>query len=820
MKLSTNINTNNYIRWFHDISLQDISLVGGKNASIGEMSRELLSCGILIPKGFAVIGWAYDQYIKYNEIRNKINEYLNKIDYKNINDIKNASINIRKYIINGEFPSEIKNCILEAYHILSQEYNSNEIDVAVRSSATAEDLPNASFAGQQDTFLNVRGEERLINSIKLCYASIYSERALLYRKEMEYDTINISMSVGIQKMVRSDLAYSGIMFTIEPESGFKNILVINASYGLGENIVRGSVNPDEYYIFKELINCQYIPIIKKVLGKKEKKLIYSNFNNNETNLIDIDVPIQERNKYVLSNEEILSLSKWGLIIEKHYSKKYGKYTPMDIEWAKDGNDNNIYILQARPITTKINNRNNSKIIYKIEENGKILIEGTRIGEKIISGTIKNIKSINEATRFNTGDILVTENTDPDWEPIMSRASAIITDKGAKTCHAAIICRELGIPAVIGTYNASKILQDNQKVTVVCIDGEKGQVYDGIIKYRQDIIKINKKINTQTRVMMNIGNPQKAISLSSLPNDGVGLARQEFILSNYVKIHPLALIHYNKLSSNDTKNIIDKITESYANKEEYFIDKLAEGIALIASAFYPKDVILRLSDFKSNEYINLIGGYEFEPKERNPMLGFRGASRYYNTRFNQAFKLECYAIKKVRDEIGLKNIKIMVPFVRTIMEGICVIEELNKNGINQGKNGTEIYMMCEIPSNIILAEEFLNIYDGYSIGTNDLTQLILGVDRDSEIISYIYDERNDAVKRSISNVINIAKKKNKKVGICGEAPSLYDDFLNFLIIEGIDSISVNPSSIQSIKIKVSEYEKKYNIKNRRSNENNI
>ncbi|ACD83642.1 phosphoenolpyruvate synthase [Candidatus Methylacidiphilum infernorum] len=809
MKLTSSISINNYIRWYHDISLQDICHVGGKNASLGEMTRELSFNGIVVPKGFAIIGWAYDQYIKYNGLRSIINEYINKLDYNNINDIKNASKNIKKCIINGKFPREIKSSIIEAYHILSQEYNTNEVDVAVRSSATAEDLPNASFAGQQDTFLNIKGEERLLHSIKLCYASIYSDRVLLYRKEMGYDTLKISMSVGIQKMVRSDLAYSGIMFTIEPESGFKNIIVINASYGLGENIVRGNVNPDEYYIFKELIHSRYNPVIKKVLGRKEKKLIYSNTNNNEINLIDIDVPIIDRNKYVLSKEEVITLSKWGIIIEKHYSKKYGKYTPMDIEWAKDGNDNNIYVLQARPITTKINNENNIITIYKIEEKGKVIIEGTRIGEKIINGTIKNIKSINEAHRFNIGDILVTENTDPDWESIMSKASAIITDKGAKTCHAAIICRELDIPAVIGTYNATKILKDDQKVTVVCIEGEKGQVYDGIINYKKDIIKINKKIITQTRVMMNIGNPQKAIQLSSLPNDGVGLARQEFILSNYVKIHPLALIHYNKLSSNDTKNIIDKITENYTNKEEYYIDKLAEGIALIAAAFYPKDVILRLSDFKSNEYINLIGGAEFEPQERNPMIGFRGASRYYNNRYNQAFKLECCAIKKARDEIGLKNIKIMVPFVRTIMEGICVIEELNKNGINQGKNGTEIYMMCEIPSNIILAEEFLNIYDGYSIGTNDLTQLILGVDRDSEIISYIYDERNDAVKKSISNVINVAKKKNKKVGICGEAPSLYEEFLKFLIIEGIDSISVNPSSIQSIKIKVSELEK--NIK---------
>lgn len=810
MKLTTSLNINSYIRWYHDISLHDICHVGGKNASLGEMTRELASHGIVVPKGYAIIGWAYDQYIKYNGIRSIINDYINKLDYNNINDIKNASNNIKNCIINGEFPSEIKNSIIEAYRILSQEYNTNEIDVAVRSSATAEDLPNASFAGQQDTFLNIKGEERLLHSIKLCYASIYSERVLLYRKEMGYDTLKISMSVGIQKMVRSDLAYSGIMFTIEPESGFKNIIVINASYGLGENIVRGNVNPDEYYIFKELIHSKYNPVIKKVIGSKEKKLIYRDTNNNNINIIDIDVPIQDRKKYVLSDEELITLSKWGIIIEKHYSKKYGKYTPMDIEWAKDGNDNKIYVLQARPITTKINNENNIITIYKIEEKGKIIIEGTRIGEKIVNGTIKNIKTINEANRFNIGDILVTENTDPDWEPIMSKASAIITDKGAKTCHAAIICRELGIPAVIGTYNATKILKDDQKVTVVCIEGENGQVYDGIIKYRKDIIKIKKKINTQTRIMMNIGNPQKAIQLSSLPNDGVGLARQEFILSNYVKIHPLALIHYNKISSNDTRYIIDKLTENYNSKEEYYIDKLAEGIALIASAFYPKDVILRLSDFKSNEYINLIGGSEFEPKERNPMIGFRGASRYYNNRFNQAFKLECCAIKKVRDEIGLKNIKIMVPFVRTIIEGICVIEELKKNGINQGKNGTEIYMMCEIPSNIILAEEFLNIYDGYSIGTNDLTQLILGVDRDSEIISYIYDERNDAVKKSISNVINVAKKKNKKVGICGEAPSLYEDFLKFLIIEGIDSISVNPNSIQSIKIKVSEMEKKEKV----------
>ncbi|MEM2115753.1 MAG: phosphoenolpyruvate synthase [Candidatus Woesearchaeota archaeon] len=791
-----------FILWFDQVGIEDVKYVGGKNASLGEMYRNLTPLGINIPNGFAITAYAYRYFLEKTGLKERIYEILKGLDTHNIEDLQRRGSTIRHLIVEATIPEELKNAIFEGYYHLGLQYGENP-DVAVRSSATAEDLPDASFAGQQETYLNIRGREMLIDAVKKCFASLFTDRAISYRQDKGFDHFSVSLSVGVQKMVRSDLGASGVMFSIDTESGFKDVVLINAIYGLGEYIVQGIVNPDEYVVFKPTLREGFRPIISKKLGTKEMKLIY-NIGGIKTTK-GVKVPVEDQKKYVLNDDEILTLAKWAMIIEDHYSSKKGKFCPMDIEWAKDGISGKLFIVQARPETVHSQKDHTIMEKYVLKERSKILVKGTSVGEKIGQGKAHIIKDVHRIKEFKPGEVLVTDMTDPDWEPIMKIASAIVTNRGGRTCHAAIVSRELGIPCVVGTGNATEIIKDGQDITVSCAEGEEGVVYDGILKY--DIEKIDLKTipQTKTKIMLNVGNPDTAFDLSFIPNDGVGLAREEFILTSYIQIHPLALIHFEKLSD-DLKMKIEELTAPYTDKKQFYIDKLAEGIAKIAAAFYPKDVIVRFSDFKTNEYANLLGGKFFEPLEDNPMIGWRGASRYYDPKFEEAFGLECLAIKKVRNEMGLKNVKVMIPFCRTIEEGKRVLSVMEKYGLKQHENGLEVYVMAEIPSNIILAEEFAEIFDGFSIGSNDLTQLTLGVDRDSELVSHIYDERNESVKRLIARLIRIAKTKGKKVGICGQAPSDYPEFAEFLVSEGIDSISLNPDTAIKTRIIISKKEK--------------
>ncbi len=785
-----------YIAWFDEIGKDDISRVGGKNASLGEMYRNLSSKGIRVPYGFAVTTEAYKYFIEKAGIKREIEKLLEGIDAKDVGKLMEAGEKIRKMILDAEIPSELEDAILNAYERLEEMYG-NGIEVAVRSSATTEDMPTASFAGQQDTFLNV-GKNKIMESIIKCFSSLFTDRAIAYRIHNNIPHTSAYISVGVQKMVRSDLASSGVMFTLDTESGFRDVIYITGVWGLGEALVKGIVNPDEFYVFKPTLD-KYRPIISKKLGRKEKMIVYGSMGG-----ISIkDTGEEMHHTFVLNDDEILELARMGQEIEKHYGM------PMDIEWAKDGIDGKIYIVQARPETV----HSKKKAFYKhvLLEKGDVLLEGLAIGDKIGAGKARVVESVEEAKDFAEGSILVTDMTDPDWEPIMKKASAIVTNRGGRTCHAAIISRELGIPAVVGTGIATKIIKDGMELTVDCSEGI-GRVYKGILKYEKKEIDL-KKIPTKTKIMMNVAIPEKAFMQSMLPNDGVGLAREEFIISSYIGIHPMALIEYDKLKKSDDEKIkeivrkIDMATIGYDDKKQFFIDKLAMGIAMIAAAFYPKDVIVRFSDFKTNEYASLVGGELYEPKESNPMLGWRGASRYYDEKFMPAFGLECEAIKKVRDEMGLKNVKVMVPFCRTPEEGLRVIETMEKFGLR--RDGLEIYVMCEVPSNVILAEEFAKIFDGFSIGSNDLTQLTLGLDRDSALIAHLFDERNDAVKKMIENVIKVAKKYGRKIGICGQAPSDYPEFAEFLVENGIDSISLNPDSVVKMMKIVAEKERKMN-----------
>jgi pyruvate,water dikinase len=677
------------------------------------------------------------------------------------------------------------------------------MDVAVRSSATAEDLPDASFAGQQETYLNVQGDAALLESCKRCFASLFTDRAISYRQDKGFDHFKIALSIGVQRMVRSDLASSGVMFSIDTETGSQDIVLINAAFGLGENVVQGSVNPDEYYVFKPTLKQGFRPILQKRLGSKEFKMVYDIGGSKMVK--NIPVPPDDRSRFAITDDEILSLARWACLIEDHYSQKRGQYTPMDMEWAKDGHTGELFILQARPETVQSQKSLDMVEVYHLEEKGQALVRGRSVGEKIAHGPVRVVKSAHNLHEVQNGDVLVTDKTDPDWEPTMKKAAAIVTNRGGRTCHAAIVSRELGLPAIVGTENATEILKDGQAVTVSCAEGETGFVYQGLLKFDVQQIKLHDLPRPHTKVMMNVGNPEEAFRLSSLPNDGVGLAREEFIISNYIKIHPLALIDFERLEDRALRDQIEHLTVGYQDKSQFFVDKLAQGVGMIAAAFYPKDVIVRLSDFKTNEYANLIGGKAYEPVEENPMIGFRGASRYYDPRYQAGFALECRAMKKVRDEMGLTNVKLMIPFCRTVEEGGRVIAEMGKHGLKRGENQLEVYVMCEIPSNVILADEFAELFDGFSIGSNDLTQLVLGVDRDSEIVAHVFDERNQAVKTMIASVIRAAKTKRRKIGICGQAPSDYPDFADFLVRLGIDSISLNPDAVLKTTIKILEME---------------
>jgi len=800
-----------FILFFEEIDIDDIPLVGGKNASLGEMIRNLKNKGIKIPEGFAITSYAYDYFIKNAGIEKRIKDILKDVDTNIYENLATRGEKIRHTIIEAEFPEELKNEIIKAYNKLEEMYGKN-VDVAVRSSATAEDLPDASFAGQQETFLNISGAESLILDCKKCFASLFTNRAISYRHDKGFDHFSVKLSIGVQKMARSDTGSSGVIFTIDTESGFKDVVLVTSIYGLGENIVQGVVNPDEFYVFKPTLKKGYKSIINKKLGAKQRRMIYSDDPTESTK--NIRVEEKDRNKFSISDEDVLKLARWAVIIEDHYSNKKGKYTPMDIEWAKDGTNGELYILQARPETVHSQRDFNTIKTYILKEKGKKLVTGQAVGDLIGQGMVNIIRTPKEISLFREGEILVTEMTDPDWEPVMKKASAIVTNRGGRTCHAAIVSRELGIPCIVGTDNSTEVLSDGQKVTVSCAEGEIGAVYDGLLKYEIEEIDIQKLPETRTKIMMNVGIPEKAFYQSQIPNDGVGLAREEFIINSYIGIHPMALVNFEELSEKSRYDIsvaevikqIEDRTGGYQEKTHFYIDKLKYGISMIAAAFYPKDVILRLSDFKSNEYENLIGGKFYEPKENNPMIGWRGASRYYDENFKQAFALECNAIKRAREEIGLANIKVMVPFCRTPAEGRKVVNAMKDYGLVQGENGLEIYVMCEIPSNVLAADEFCEIFDGFSIGSNDLTQLALGLDRDSELVSSIYDERNIAVKRLIKKAIEVVKSKGKKIGICGQAPSDFPEFASFLVESGIDSISLNPDTIIKTRLNVWEKEK--------------
>ncbi len=780
-----------FIRWFRDIGIEDVGLVGGKNASLGEMCRELAPRGIKIPNGFAVTAEGYRHVLRVDGLAETIRSLLSDLDTRNLANLAARGRRVREAILAVRFPDDLRAEIIEAYAALCAEYGA-ETDVAVRSSATAEDLPDASFAGQQESFLNIRGERALLEACQQCLASLFTDRAISYRVDKGFDHFAVALSIGVQQMVRSDLSAAGVLFTLDTESGFPHVVLINSAYGLGESVVKGRVDPDEFLVFKPTLRRGFRPILKRAVGAKQEKLVYATRGGRSTRIVP--VPAEERERLSITDDEVLTLARWGCLIEEHYSAKAGRPMPMDVEWAKDGKTGELFILQARPETVHAAARKQLLETYRLEERGVVLLTGKSVGEKIGAGPVRIIKSVEGLQAFRPGEVLVAEMTDPDWEPTMKMAAAIITNRGGRTCHAAIVSREIGVPCIVGTEKATAVLTDGQPVTVSCAEGEVGKVYEGQLKFSRQTLDLGALPRPRTKIMINVGNPEQAFSLSFLPNDGVGLAREEFIISSAIQIHPLALVRFDELPAGLMKDQIARMTKHYSHKPDYFVDRLAEGVGQIAAAFYPKDVIVRLSDFKTNEYAGLVGGSVFEPEEANPMIGFRGASRYYDPRYREGFLLECRAMKQVREEMGLTNVKLMIPFCRTVDEGKKVLATMAEEGLRSGENGLEIYVMCEIPANVILAEEFAEIFDGFSIGSNDLTQLTLGLDRDSGIVAHLFDERNPAVMRLIQEVIRRAQACGRKVGICGQAPSDYPEFARFLVRCGIDSISLNPDSV--------------------------
>jgi len=811
------------VLWFEEVGIADIPLVGGKNASLGEMIQQLTRKGVRVPTGFATTAHAYRYFIQGAGLEEKLRELFSDLDVEDVNNLRIRGKQARSLILNTPFPQDLQDAIASAYLKLCERYGydaqlcdrfdpeyqeqckqeTQAVDVAVRSSATAEDLPDASFAGQQETYLNVFGVQDVIDSCHRCFASIFTDRAISYRTIKGFDHFNVALSVGVQKMVRSDLASSGVMFSIDTETGFKNAALVTAAYGLGENVVQGAVNPDEYFVFKPTLKQGYRPILEKRLGSKEIKMIYEIGGTKLTK--NVQVPESEQRKYAINDEEILQLARWACIIEDHYSEVRGQYTPMDIEWAKDGLTGELYIVQARPETVQSQKSGSVLKNYQLKGSSEVLITGRAVGEMIGQGKANVILDVHKLDEFEAGEVLVTNKTDPDWEPIMKKASAIVTNQGGRTCHAAIIAREMGIPAIVGCGNATGALTSGQEVTISCSEGEEGRVYDGMVPFEVQETQLDNLPRTRTKILMNVGNPEEAFGLSSIPCDGVGLARLEFIIANHIKAHPLALIHFDQLDDALVKREIYKMTYLYERKPDFFVDKLAHGVGMIGAAFYPNPVVVRLSDFKSNEYANLLGGKQFEPNEENPMIGWRGASRYYDEKYREAFALECKAMKRVRDEMGLTNVIPMIPFCRTPDEGRKVLAEMEKHGLKRGENDLQVYVMCEIPSNVILADQFSEVFDGFSIGSNDLTQLTLGLDRDSALVAHIFDERNEGVKEMVRMVIEKAKKNNRKIGICGQAPSDYPEFAKFLVELGIDSISLNPDSLMKTLLMVAEVE---------------
>jgi pyruvate,water dikinase len=788
-----------YIRWFKEIKIGDIPIVGGKNASLGEMYGELTSQGVKIPNGFAVTAEAYWHVLESAGILDELKDTMLDLDKTNMADLMKRGKKARDLIINAGIPDDIWAEIRNAYDRLCEEYGP-DTDVAVRSSATAEDLPTASFAGQQETYLNISGYTSLREACSKCLASLFTNRAISYRIDNNFDHFQVALSLGIMKMVRSDLATSGVMFTIDTETGFSDVVFITASYGLGENIVQGSVSPDEYYVFKPTYIKGFKSIIRKNLGDKSIKMVYG-IGDSKVLTRNVTVPEVDRRRFCITDDEILTLADYAIKIEDHYSEKTVEPRPMDIEWAKDGITGELFIVQARPETVESQKSMDILETYYLDKKGEILAIGKGVGEKIASGKARIIHDTDHLSSFKPGEILVSDSTNPDWEPVMKTAAAIISNRGGRTCHAAIVSRELGIPAVVGAGDATEKIHTGQEVTISCAEGDQGIVYEGILPFHVEKLSLKDLRRPKTEIMMNLGNPEQAFSFSKIPNDGVGLARMEFIINSYIKVHPMALVHPEKITDEVEKSQLDKLTSGYQDKKEYFVEKLAHGVGTIAAAFYPKPVIVRMSDFKTNEYAHLIGGLYFEPVEENPMLGFRGASRYYNERYREGFALECRAMKRVREEMGLSNLIIMIPFCRRLEESERVLDEMAKNDLKRGENGLQVYIMCEIPNNVILIDEFSKLFDGFSIGSNDLTQLVLGVDRDSALVAHDFDERDPGVMKMISMAIRGARKNHRHIGLCGQAPSDYPEFAEFLMKEGINSMSLNPDSIMKVTLDI-------------------
>ncbi|HJV64253.1 MAG TPA: phosphoenolpyruvate synthase [Geomonas sp.] len=793
-----------YVRWFKEITISDVPVVGGKNASLGEMYRELSGKGIRIPNGFAVTAHAYRHLIEGSGKMQEMRKTLREIDKSDLDAFARHARRLREIVYEAPLPVEIRDGITEAYRQLCREYG-EDVDVAVRSSATAEDLPTASFAGQQETYLNIRGEAQLLDACRRCFASLFTDRAISYRIDQGFDHFKVALSVGVMKMVRSDLAASGVMFTIDTETGFRDVVLINGTYGLGENVVQGAVNPDEFYVFKPTLKNGFRPIVGKKLGDKGLKMIYGR-GGSKVLTRNVEVPEQQRRLFCITDAEVLELARFAMTIEEHYTKKAGHDQPMDIEWAKDGVTGELFIVQARPETVQSQKAMDFLEMYRLEGKGEVVVTGTSVGEKIAAGPCRVITDVHRLSEFKPGEILVADTTTPDWEPIMKQAAAVVTNRGGRTCHAAIVSRELGIPSIVGTGDGTEKIREGQQITVSCAEGEVGRVYDTVLPFRVDRIPLSGLPRPRTKIMMNLGNPDEAFALSKIPNDGVGLARMEFIINNYIKVHPMALIHPDRIADNHERQEIERLVAGYPDRESYFVEQLSGGIATIAAAFFPRPVVVRMSDFKTNEYASLLGGRAFEPQEENPMIGFRGASRYYDERYREGFALECRALKRVRDEMGLINVIPMIPFCRTVGEGEKVLAEMEHNGLKRGENQLKVYVMCEIPNNVLQIDEFSRLFDGFSIGSNDLTQLTLGVDRDSALVAHVFDERDPGVMKLISQVIVGAKRNVRHSGICGQAPSDYPEFAAFLVLKEIDSMSLNPDSVMKITLKVLEIEK--------------
>ncbi|PPC76104.1 phosphoenolpyruvate synthase [Pokkaliibacter plantistimulans] len=775
----------NYILFFDKVGMNDVERVGGKNASLGEMISNLASAGVSVPNGFATTAQAYWDFLEYGGLANRIADTLKELDVEDVKALAETGKKIRGWLMEAPFQPELETAINAAWEELSAD--NQQLAVAVRSSATAEDLPDASFAGQQETFLNIRGLENVKHAIKEVFASLYNDRAISYRVHHGFDHGEVALSAGIQRMVRSETGAAGVMFTLDTESGFDQVVFVTASYGLGETVVQGAVNPDEFYVFKPNLAAARPAVLRRTLGSKAIKMIYGEEARAGRSVVTVDVDKQDRQVFCVTDEEVESLARQALIIEKHYGR------PMDIEWAKDGDDGKLYIVQARPETVKSRANQNVMERYLLKEKGTVIVEGRSIGQRIGAGPVRIVKSIADMDKVQPGDVLVTDMTDPDWEPVMKRSAAIVTNRGGRTCHAAIIARELGIPAIVGCGDATEKLQEGEEVTVSCAEGDTGRVYKGHLNFELKTNSIDSMPSLPFKIMMNVGNPDRAFDFSSLPNEGVGLARLEFIINRMIGVHPKALLNLDE-QPREVRQAIDKRIAGYGSPVDFYVSKLVEGISTLAAAFAPKKVIVRLSDFKSNEYENLIGGSRYEPGEENPMLGFRGASRYISDNFRDCFELECRALKQVRDVMGLTNVEIMVPFVRTVGEASRVIDLLAENGLKRGENGLRVIMMCELPANALLADEFLEYFDGFSIGSNDLTQLTLGLDRDSGIIAHLFDERNEAVKKLLAMAIQACKRNNKYIGICGQGPSDHPDLARWLMQQGIDTVSLNPDSV--------------------------